>query len=284
MFKFYSKVVGIRYLFNNLARYILELERLAARKPEMSGSNSKSLLSMEMEVDPDKFGSSESTFQDSEANLYQLILACQKIFATIRDSIDEIPTQWKDIFRAMKDAVYFKFSSEDAVFKGVGGFLFLRFIGPAITAPHAYGLLEFPPNQRAQRQLVLIGKVIQSLANMQMPGQKELFMQSLNDFFARNIPKMKDFYIALLAYDTFGKPKTQPVEVPDVVVNNCLGWAYGHILTNQAKMRGLLTEKFAPHEAEELKASLDELVERYGDKPPKKLDKKSSTKKKGDDA
>jgi hypothetical protein len=31
MFKFYSKVVGIKYLFSNLARYILELEKLAAR-------------------------------------------------------------------------------------------------------------------------------------------------------------------------------------------------------------------------------------------------------------
>jgi hypothetical protein len=118
---------------------------------------------MEMEVDPDRFGAAETTFMDSEANLYQLILACQKVFSTIRyilslplsvccrdthvfisigthsDSIAEIPVQWKDIFRAMKDAVYFKFQSEDAVFKGVGGFLFLRFIGPAITAPHAYG-------------------------------------------------------------------------------------------------------------------------------------------------
>jgi hypothetical protein len=181
----------------------------------------------------------------------------------------------------LKDAVYFKFASEDAVFKGVGGFLFLRFIGPAITAPHAYGLLEFPPNQRAQRQLVLIGKVIQSLANMQMPGQKEVFMQSLNDFFARNIPKMKDFYIALLAFDTFGVPRTQPVEVPNVVVNNVLGWCYSHILTNQTKMRGLLVESFAPNEAAELNKGLDELIERYGDKAPKKIakeDKKSGKK------
>jgi hypothetical protein len=168
------------------------------------------------------------------------------------DSIAEIPAQWKDIFRAMKDAVYFKFQSEDAVFKGVGGFLFLRFIGPAITAPHAYGLLESPPNERAQRQLVLIGKVIQSLANMQMPGQKEVFMQSLNDFFIRNIPKMKDFYLGLLAFDTFGVPKTQLVTVPDVVINNCMGWCHGHILTNQKKMQALLVENFNPNEAREL--------------------------------
>jgi hypothetical protein len=39
---------------------------------------------MEMEVDPERFGAAEATFMDSEANLYQLILACQKIFSTIR--------------------------------------------------------------------------------------------------------------------------------------------------------------------------------------------------------
>ena len=31
---------------------------------------------------------------------------------------------------------------EDAKFKAIGGFLFLRFIVPAISAPHMYGLYE----------------------------------------------------------------------------------------------------------------------------------------------
>jgi neurofibromin 1 len=134
---------------------------------------------MEMEVDPDKFGGAESGFVDSEANLYQLILACQKVFSSVRESIADIPVQWKELFRSLKDGVYYKFRSEPAVFKAVGGFLFLRFVCPAITAPHAYGLLENPPNSICQRQLVLIGKVIQSLANLQMPGAKETFMQQV---------------------------------------------------------------------------------------------------------
>jgi hypothetical protein len=72
----------------------------------------------------------------------------------------------------MRESIVNKFKSDDAVLKAVGGFFFLRFSCPAITAPHAYGLLENPPNENAQRQLVLIGKVIQNLANMTMPGVK----------------------------------------------------------------------------------------------------------------
>jgi neurofibromin 1 len=89
------------------------------------------------------------------------------------------------LFQALQQAVVDKFGSEDAVLKAIGGFLFLRFIGPALTAPHAYGLLESPPNPVCQRQLVLIGKVMQNLANMTLPGTKEQFMNQLRDFFER---------------------------------------------------------------------------------------------------
>lgn len=65
--------------------------------------------------------------------------------------------------------------------QALGSFFFLRFICPAIIAPHVYGLqkglqhkslLELtklfflePPNEAFQRQLVLLSKVIQGLAN-----------------------------------------------------------------------------------------------------------------------
>jgi hypothetical protein len=117
---------------------------------------------MEMEVDPNKY--SDQAFTDSEANVYQLILACQKVFSAIRNTHKELPREFKNIFQSMRDSIVAKFNSEDAVLKAVGGFLFLRFICPALTAPHAYGLLQNPPNPVCQRQLVLIGKVIQNLA------------------------------------------------------------------------------------------------------------------------
>jgi hypothetical protein len=54
-----------------------------------------------------------------------------------------------------------------------------------------------PPNQVAQRQLVLIAKVLQSLANM-ANTKKEQFMDNMSDFLEKNIPKMKQFYDILL--------------------------------------------------------------------------------------
>jgi hypothetical protein len=170
-------MVGIKYLFNILARFILELNKIAERKPEAKLDGSKSLLSLEMEIDDSRFG--EQAFTDSEANVYQLILTCQKIFTAIKSSRESIPQEFIKIFQDTRDAIISKFDSESAVLKAVGGFLFLRFIGPAICAPHAYGLLPSPPNTICQRQLVLIGKVIQNLANMTMPGVKETFMQQV---------------------------------------------------------------------------------------------------------
>lgn len=54
-----------------------------------------------------------------------------------------------------------------------------------------------PPNQRCQRQLVLIAKVLQHVANM-ATVTKESFMLELTDFVNKNIPKVKGFYGELL--------------------------------------------------------------------------------------
>jgi hypothetical protein len=40
-------------------------------------------------------------------------------------------------------------------------------------APQVYGLLKEPPHSTAQRQLILIAKVLQNLANDTLPGKKE---------------------------------------------------------------------------------------------------------------
>jgi hypothetical protein len=92
-FKYYSKIVGIKYLFITLARFIVELDKISessmkAQQRGRSLQSGRSLLSMEMEVDPDKYG--DNAFTDSEANVYQLILTCQKIFTAIRSTVKEM--------------------------------------------------------------------------------------------------------------------------------------------------------------------------------------------------
>jgi hypothetical protein len=291
-FKFYCKIVGVRYIFNELARFIYELNKISevrakatettdsmasqSSKPQLSSS--KSLLSLEMEVDPNKYG--DSAFTDSEANVYQLILACQKVFTAIRTSLSDIPKEFKIVFQSMREAIMNKFNSEEAILKAVGGFLFLRYICPAITAPHAYGLLPAPPNNVAQRQLVLIGKVIQNLANRTMPGAKETFMLQLNDFFIRNIPKVRLFYDELLVAPTQNLADTQIVEPTEVVKNNALATLMEQIHLQQTKIRKYIKTQEAADDdqrAAALEADLDELLATY--KQPKKMLDKDMKKK-----
>jgi hypothetical protein len=42
----------------------------------------------------------------------------------------------------------------------IGGFLFLRFVCPAITTPHLYGLIDEPAPSATRRILVLVTKLL----------------------------------------------------------------------------------------------------------------------------
>jgi len=75
----------------------------------------------------------------------------------------------------------------------IGGFFFLRFVGPAITTPHVYGLVKDPPNENAQRYEVLLSKVLQSISNETLPGQKEGYMESMNEFIQTHVEESKKF-------------------------------------------------------------------------------------------
>lgn len=50
--------------------------------------------------------------------------------------------------------------------QGISGFIFLRFIVPAILHPHLFGICPGMPSKEVQRSLTLVAKVTQSLANL----------------------------------------------------------------------------------------------------------------------
>ena len=126
-----------------------------AEKIDTDEDKKASMLNFEMEVDPSKIKDANI---DIDQNVFQLAAACQKIFSVIKTGSDKVPMEFRQIFQRMSYSIMDKYGSEDAVMKAVGGLLFLRFITPALTAPHYYGLLQAAPNTVAQRQLVLIGK------------------------------------------------------------------------------------------------------------------------------
>jgi hypothetical protein len=83
MFKFYSKLVGIEYLFQTLARYVAELE--ASTKIEDEG-NQLINTTIEIEIDPTKLEGG-----DENVNIIQLMIIVQKLFNTIIKSAKTIP-------------------------------------------------------------------------------------------------------------------------------------------------------------------------------------------------
>lgn len=55
----------------------------------------------------------------------------------------------------------------------IGGFLFLRFVCPAITTPHLYNLADKEPPPETRRVLVLVTKLLFKTATCVMFGERE---------------------------------------------------------------------------------------------------------------
>jgi len=302
MFKFYSKLgksfvlcskfisnfallVGTKYLYFTLALVINELNIVAQKAAEAAekisdGDDEKkaSLLNFEMEIDPTKIKDANI---DIDQNVFQLAAACQKIFSAVKTGSDKVPMEFRQIFQRISYSIMDKYGSDDAVMKAVGGMLFLRFITPALTAPQYYGLLQSPPNTVAQRQLVLIGKVLQNLANMTTLGAKEQVMNNFEDFMQRNIPKMRQLYMALLDPATpFNQKMKLELPVPENVRLNSLAMMHTHIFRNETKIRNALQSLPDEERAHSMTAVLNDIIGKYGE-PPKKAKEKNVEASKG---
>ena len=87
----------------------------------------------------------------------------------------------------------------------VASLFFLRFICPAVVTPHAFGVMEFPPNMDFQRGLILVGKVLQNTASgVEFDGSKELYMNVCNSFVTSNQASMLKLFNGLIDAQSIG--------------------------------------------------------------------------------
>lgn len=176
MFKFYSRLIGLPYLYMTIGPEISELieEELG------------------LEVDPEKM--EEGT--DLDEMRWTLMAQSQKILKSILNTPDTCPPQFRVLFAHIKKCVGERFPGN--VNTTIGGFIFLRFFCPAVSSPEAYGILEEPPSASSRRLLILITKVLQNLSNDVEFGSKEPYMTKMNDFIQSNRTKLKEFYDKLV--------------------------------------------------------------------------------------
>jgi hypothetical protein len=218
--KFYSKLVGLEYLWNTLSDDIYLLVEKTS-----SGEIST-------EMDPVLLGEEE----DVKVNKYQLLLTAQQILSKILKSVDHIPLPLCMICHYLQEKVNEKYPS--ARHTAIGGFIFLRFLNPAINLPEAYGLTRKVPSKEARRVFVLLTKTLQSLANAIKLGGKEQHMAKLNDFIDENQNEINQFFdeCATLPGGT-SESSIQPVEIPETILLLSLVELHRHIYYNLPRIK-----------------------------------------------
>jgi len=264
-FRAYSRMVGLDYLWMTLARFVHELNHLVETSKAQAGSKSNnvemdsvsttttttssessmSILSTEFEVDPTKLAAGS----DEETNSYMLSQRARQLLLCILNSTQYMPPELRYIAYNFAHEVHERFPGSERI--AIGGTFFLRFICPALIAPHSYALLMTPdrkkpvvPNDQLQRQLVLLGKVLQNLANGVLFGKKEPFMVRMNQFITKNLEStgkwMDDISSSNAAF------QESPTEVPQEILMDSYQFILTHITNNLRKIQSNLQQAQAP--------------------------------------
>ena len=138
-------------------------------------------LNPDCEVDPSRLtpGSTEL-----EAHWNRLIDITTEVWQCITASATKLNPELRGILKYVRAVAEDRYGDflRSVAYTSVSGFLFLRFICPAILSPKLFGLLRDHPRPRAQRTFTLIAKALQKLANLSNFGRREEWMEPMNRF------------------------------------------------------------------------------------------------------
>ncbi|KAK1469057.1 GTPase-activator protein for Ras-like GTPase [Colletotrichum melonis] len=149
------------------------------------------------EVDPSKLKPGEN-IQEHWTRLIQLTT---EVWQCICKEPTKCPPELRSILKYVRAVAEDRYGDwlRTVTYTSVSGFLFLRFICPAILSPKLFGLLRDHPRPRAQRTLTLVAKALQALGNLSTFGKKEEWMEPMNKFLGSNRQSVKDYIDTICA-------------------------------------------------------------------------------------
>jgi len=165
-------------------------------------------LNPDCEVDPSRLLHPD----DASKNWTLLTSLTTDVWESIAGSASRCPGELRQIFKYIRAVAEDRYGDflRTVPYTSVSGFLFLRFICPALLNPKLFGLLRDHPQPKAQRTLTLIAKSLQALANLSAFGQKESWMEPMNRFLSSHRQSVKDFIDAICSVpaerNTFSLP------------------------------------------------------------------------------
>ncbi|KAF4343329.1 BUD2-GTPase-activating for Bud1p Rsr1p [Fusarium beomiforme] len=148
-------------------------------------------INPDCEVDPSKI--------PQESNLEQhwtvLIHYTTEVWKCIANSANRLPPELRHILKYIRAVAEDRYGDflRTVTYTSVSGFLFLRFICPAILSPKLFNLLRDHPRPHAQRTFTLIAKALQKLANLSNFGKREEWMEPMNRFLNVQRQSVRDY-------------------------------------------------------------------------------------------
>ncbi|KAJ2358870.1 Ras GTPase activating protein ira2 [Coemansia sp. RSA 2618] len=170
----YAKLHGDGYL---KATLVPAIRKVLAQPPG----------TLTFELNPNKMPESA----DRDRNLENVERLCSLVIDAIVGSVHNLPPSLRWICNMIYRIVIKRFP--DAGYTAVGGFVFLRFLCPAIVAPDAHGICAQITNPEVRRGLLLCTKITHNLANDILFGNKETYMVPLNKFISENRTRTMSF-------------------------------------------------------------------------------------------
>lgn len=187
----YSKAIGSKFIRAALSDPIRQIYKLKIADVELNPYKNES-------------HQDETRVNTNAVNLMQ---TCQDIIDSIMKNVHYIPTSYYHICSHLNAKVISRFDgtvegieAEDASMLTravIGGFLFLRFVCPAITTPHLYGLTKQLPPPETRRVLVLVTKLLFKTATGVKFGDREPHFKVLNPFIENNSPAIQQLFAEL---------------------------------------------------------------------------------------
>ncbi len=175
----------------------------------------------ECELNPDKGGTPASV----GAAAATLTALCTTVMHNSSANLTHIcPPELRDLCHHLKHEVAQRFGEKMGL-SAVGGYVFLRFVCPAMLAPERYGLAENPAalTKDARRVLMGVSKVIQTLANG-VTSFKEDYMRPMDQFLESNSGSFAAFLDRISRVQAGPSPAPPPrADVPPVPVERAIG-------------------------------------------------------------
>lgn len=192
------------------------------------------------EIDSTKLEASTNQSSAIHVNALQLVSLSDEVCRAIFTSAKDIPSSVRYVFSILKRKVAEKFPRDPNIkLRAIGSFLFLRLFCLALVDPRQFHIVTDVLPRHATRNLVLIAKVLQTLANLS--SESSTFqgpnMEPLRNF----VENMRTHMISYLNDVSASCPEPEPASKGVLLKNSAADLA--NLFHIAAKNLDLLQEK-----------------------------------------